>query len=96
MEKKENTTIKDVILCDCNSSDHQVLVFYDKKDEDKNAYLNIHLTNNRGFMDRVKYAFKYIFGYKSRYGAWDEFILNPADADKFQAMVDFLRSGVEK
>jgi hypothetical protein len=34
---------------------------------------------------------KYIFGYKSQYGAWDEFILNPNDADKLQDIVDYLK-----
>jgi hypothetical protein len=87
----ENTLTKDVILCDCNSSEHQMLIFYDKTDEDKNVYLHVHLSD-RGFIERVKYAFKYIFGYKCAFGAWDEFILNPDDADKFQTMVDYLRT----
>jgi hypothetical protein len=34
---------------------------------------------------------KYIFGYKSKYGAWDEFIFNPSDADKLQELVDYLK-----
>lgn len=89
MEKK-TTQVKDVILCDCNSSEHQMLIFYDTSDEDKEAYLHIHLAK-KSFVERVKHAFKYIFGYKSRFGAWDEFILNPDDADKFQALVDYLR-----
>jgi hypothetical protein len=39
----------------------------------------------------VKYGIKYIFGYKSRYGAWDEFLLNPEDADKLQDVVNYLK-----
>jgi ethanolamine utilization protein EutP (predicted NTPase) len=34
---------------------------------------------------------KYIFGYKSKYGAWDEFIFNSNDADKLQELVDYLK-----
>lgn len=92
---KENPVVKDVILCDCNSSEHQMLIFYDKEDETKEVYLHVHLIR-RGFIERVKYAFKYIFGYKSRFGAWDEFILNPDDADKLQSVVNFLRSNGTK
>jgi hypothetical protein len=32
-----------------------------------------------------------MFGYKSKYGAWDEFIFNPSDADKLQELVDYLK-----
>jgi hypothetical protein len=45
----------------------------------------------KSFWSRLKYGLKYIFGYKSRYGAWDEFILNPNDADKLQDVVDYLK-----
>jgi hypothetical protein len=34
---------------------------------------------------------KYIFGHKSKYGAWDEFMFNPEDADKLQELVDYLK-----
>ena len=34
---------------------------------------------------------KYVFGYKSRYGAFDEIILRKEDADNLQKVVDHLR-----
>jgi hypothetical protein len=37
-----------------------------------------------GFFVRVKYALKYIFGYKSRFGAFDEFIFKPEDLTKLK------------
>jgi hypothetical protein len=42
-------------------------------------------------MRRLKYAFRYIFGYQSRFGAFDEIILNPDDADRLQKVVDSLK-----
>jgi hypothetical protein len=39
------------------------------------VYVHVHLVR-RSFWYRLKYGLKYIFGYKSRYGAWDEFILD--------------------
>jgi hypothetical protein len=54
------------------------------------CYVHIHLTK-KPFWERVKYGFKYIFGYQSRYGAFDEFIFNPEDADKLQKVVDYLK-----
>jgi hypothetical protein len=53
------------------------------------SYFHIHLTK-RPFWERVKYGIKYIFGYKSNYGAFDEFIFNPKDADKLQDLVNYL------
>jgi hypothetical protein len=32
-----------------------------------------------------------MFGYKSKYGAWDEFIFDPKDADKLQDLVNYLK-----
>lgn len=39
------------------------------------AFVHVHLVR-RSLLYRIKYAIKYIFGYKSTYGAWDEFILD--------------------
>lgn len=87
---------KEVLLCDCHSSDHQILIFFDKDDKENiDVYAHVHLAK-RKFWSRVKYGFKYIFGYKSRYGAWDEFIFNPEDADKLQAVVDYLKINKNK
>jgi hypothetical protein len=40
----------------------------------------------------VKYGIKYILGRQCNYGAFDEFIFNPEDADKLQNLVNHLRS----
>jgi len=38
------------------------------------------------------YGIKYIFGYQSKYGAFDEFIINPKDANKLEKIVKYLKS----
>ncbi len=83
----------DIILCECSSSEHQMIVHHDK--EDKNVYLSIHLVKY-GFWYRLKYGVQYIFGYKSKYGAFDEIILNPDDADKFLRIYETLKVNNEK
>jgi hypothetical protein len=80
---------KEILLCRCHSSEHQILVNYDE--DDKMLYLSIHLTK-RNFLKRLKYGLKYIFGYHCKYGHWDEFIFNENDADKLQAMADALKT----
>ncbi|MBR1436345.1 MAG: hypothetical protein IJ584_14685, partial [Bacteroidales bacterium] len=54
------------------------------------VYIAVHL-NKKPFWKRLKYAIKYIFGYQCKYGAFDEIILNPDDAERLQKVVDYLR-----
>lgn len=82
---EEKTT--DLIVCDCYSPDHQLIIRYDKEDDE--AYIHYHLVN-RSFWSRVKYGIKYIFGYKSRYGAFDEVVLGRQHAEKFKKLAEFL------
>ena len=58
------------------------------------CYAHVHL-NKHSFFGRLKYGIKYIFGYQCRYGAFDEFIFNPEDADKLQRVVDHLNKPME-
>jgi hypothetical protein len=58
------------------------------------VYIHTHL-NKKPFWKRLMYGIKYIFGYKCRYGAFDEFIVNPKDADKIQEIVYYLKK-IEK
>ena len=78
-----------LLLCDCSSTEHQLLVRWDN--DEKEVYVETHLANNKGFWTRVKYAVKYIFGYKCRYGAFDEVILRKEDADNLQKVVEHLK-----
>ena len=82
--------MKEILICDCNSTEHQMVFMTVGDEHPRECYVHVHLTKKR-FLDRVKTAFRHIMGYKSRFGDWDEFILNPEDADKLQKVVDFLR-----
>jgi hypothetical protein len=65
---------------------------YDPAIDDQLAFMHIHLANNRGFWQRLRYGLAYAFGRKSRFGAFDEIILNPKDADKLQRVVNHLKN----
>jgi hypothetical protein len=79
---------QEVFICECHSPDHQFIIR--KFDDEPDVYIAIHLTK-QPMMRRLKYAFRYIFGYQSRFGAFDEIILNPDDADRLQKVVDSLK-----
>jgi hypothetical protein len=92
MELKNNT---EILICDCHSTDHQIVIIFSEDEFDNGqkypmCYLHVHL-NKRPFWERVKYGIKYIFGYKSKYGAFDEFIFNPEDAYKLENLVEYLK-----
>lgn len=72
---------KDILICQCHNTEHQVLFHYDT--EDKYVYIQVHL-NTLSFFKRFEYAVKYLFGFKSRYGAFSEFIVHQDDAEKFE------------
>lgn len=79
---------KEILLCECNSTEHQMVFLYDTEDkEHKMVYVHVHL-NKKPFLERLKYGIKYIFGYQSKYGAFDEFIFNP---DDYKKLKDVLR-----
>jgi len=92
----ENRNIE-LFICDCHSTDHQIIIMQDTEEDEKTGrifnmcYMHIHLSPHE-LWGRIVYGIKYIFGYKSRYGAFDEFIFNPEDADRLQNLVNYLRT----
>ena len=65
--------------CACYSSEHTLRFIYDQ--EENELYTEVHL-NSYGFVKRLLIAIKYIFGYQSKYGSFDCFIMNPKDRKK--------------
>ncbi len=70
----ENT----LFVCECGDVEHQLIVSFDPEEGfNDTIFFQIHL-GNVGFLNRIKYAIKYILGKKSRYnsGAFSEVLLN--------------------
>jgi hypothetical protein len=86
----------ELIICQCHSTDHQFIFLYDEDVDkegnvtDRTVYIHTHL-RTFGFWTRLKYGIKYIFGYRSRYGEFDEFIIKPEDVSKFENVVKFMK-----
>ena len=75
----ENLEKEELFMCECHSLDHIMLLSYNK--EDNEIYVNIRLNHYR-FIERVKRGIQYILGRKSRFGNFDEFIIQKEDAKK--------------
>lgn len=70
----------DIIICECFTPEHQIIFFYDEEGNELTA--RIHLKTYKNVFKRLYTAIRYVFGYKSRFGEWDNFIVNPNDAEK--------------
>ena len=71
---------KHVVLCDCHSPEHQFIIIKDPRDQD--VWLEIHLSQQPGFFNRLWIGLKYAFGYRSRYGDFDSILISPEDQAK--------------
>ena len=66
---------KELILCECGSMEHQIVFIWFDDNEDNEVFAQIHLNTEKSFYERLVSGIKYIFGYKSRFGNFDEIIL---------------------
>lgn len=71
--------ITEVMECECSSMEH--IVYFKYWDNEPEVYVCIHLKKH-GFWKRLKYAFKYLFGYQCKYGAFEEIILGTKQYNK--------------
>jgi hypothetical protein len=78
-----------IIICSCNSLEHQMMLWHDKEDNEIILYTEIHLITYHNFFKRLWYGIRYVFGYKSRFGAWDEFIF---DDENYRKLKEFINS----
>lgn len=83
---------EELLVCQCSSMEHLITIVYWDDDKPKEVYVNIHLAHESNIFKRIINAVKYIFGHKSKYGDFDEFILRKEDADKLQEVVNYLKS----
>lgn len=80
------TIQRDILVCECHSLEHQIAIWYDK--DDNQLYAEVHLTTSRNFWERLKAGIKYAFGYRSRFGDWDEFMFKNEDLPKLKEHIN--------
>ena len=83
----------DVILCECQCDEHQIIFKYDTDPDLENVYISYHLQSDT-LWERIKTAFNHILGKKSRYGDFGELVLDSEDTtiEKFEHIVDALKN----
>jgi len=81
-----------LFVCNCSSVEHQFSFVFDCEDEDPDYpidefYLEVHLSQYRGFWKRVWTGIKYMFGYHCKYGHWDTTGLRVEDAKRLRNLL---------
>lgn len=78
----------ELFICSCHNVEHQLIFSYFPKEG--YVYVNIHLVPDVWYK-RIWYTIKYIFGYKCKYGCFDEFAFNCDDYPKLEQIVNYLK-----
>ena len=76
--------------CQCHSDEHRIIWWMDDgRDIDWEPMLgfSVFLPDYPKFWSRIWNAIKYIFGYKSKYGHFDSFLMKPEDIDNMVSML---------
>ena len=90
---KNNLKNEEILVCACHSTEHQIVI---QKDEEENVlYCSIHLCPLPWY-ERIVNGIKYIFGYRCKYGDFDEFIFDKNHVILLSQMTEFLRNGKKK
>lgn len=73
------------IECACSSTEHTLRFTFDP--EDGTVYVHVFLESDYRWYKRLLVAVKYIFGYKCKYGHWDETLIVPEEAKRLSDML---------
>lgn len=90
MKKKEENEVKELFICECSDIEHQIIMSYDKDEDIPMVFCSIHLIPEWNIFKRIRDAVRYVFGHRSAYGDFEEFIFRTKDADRLQTVVDYL------
>ena len=81
--------LEELIVCACQMPEHQIILRTIEGDED--VYVTIHLVK-LPFFKRLLHGIKYIFGYTSKYGDFDEIVISRENVGKLKKAVKWLNT----
>jgi hypothetical protein len=91
--KLDNELKEMYISCECMTPDHHFRMMYFEDDIDETwpipeLYVSVYLSDV-GFFERLWYGIKYIFGFKCKYGAFEEVVISPKKAKWIRDFLNF-------
>ncbi len=88
MNEKDNNTL---LICSCCSVEHQIIFNEFTHNGYTTVYMTTHLKPEPSIFKRLCNAVKYLFGHRSMYGDFDEFIFRQKDWEKLQKLTDAVK-----
>ena len=76
------------VECQCGTVEHTLRFTWDDDPDWPEVYVDVHLGYHYGIFKRIWYGLKYIFGFKSRYGQFDEAILGHKEVTQIKELCD--------
>lgn len=67
--------MKEFVLCSCNHSDHLLIMNLNEEGDFVDCTIEVHLSP-LPFYQRLIRAIKYVFGYRSRYGDFEDIVID--------------------
>lgn len=81
----------ELFICKCENTEHQLIFSYFPEDEeDREIYVSVNLLPEYNIFKRIWTGLKYIFGHRSIYGYFDEFIFKQSDSHKLIKILKYL------
>ena len=76
--------------CQCGSDEHRLVFMLDDAGDlwPPDLYTSVFLRDHDNILKRIWKAIRYIFGYKSKYGHFDCFMMKAEDAPRFQLLLE--------
>jgi hypothetical protein len=74
----------------CCSVEHQIVITLNKGI----VTVQVHLVTYRDFFKRFWLGLKYAFGYKSKYGDWDEIVLDETHIEQLEEVIAYLKGKI--
>jgi hypothetical protein len=76
--------------CRCGSPEHSLRFWLDEDPEFPCIYVSVFLSEHPWYR-RLASSIRYLFGHKSMYGHFEEFILHPEDRDRLVELLKKLK-----
>jgi len=83
--------VTEFFRCDCASTEHQFVIDY--WDGDDELIVSVHLNPLEPWYKRVWMAVRYVFGYTSCYGSFQEVILQRDQVDRLISVLNQRQTG---
>jgi len=83
---------REIMDCACTTNEHVMIVT--TFDDEPEVYLELHLSDV-SFLKKLLYAVRYIFGYKCKYGCFEEVIFSRENIIGLENMVKHIKENTK-